>query len=203
MPISEAVIENQAKNVREKLGIGRVASPDIYWVLEKLTSSTQNFNFRPELSSRMNGDEAIMNADTHTLTVQETVLESARAGQVRARFTIAHEMGHYFLNHSGDRRRNPDKNIYVSSKERIEEEEANIFASYFLVPTDLALGCQTSEEIACKFQVSNRAAEIAFERVERVRRKLSGKGRELPPSVVDFLQEAKRRGHPVKTTISD
>jgi Zn-dependent peptidase ImmA (M78 family) len=112
-------------------------------------------------------------------------------------------MGHYFLNHSGDRRRNPDKSIYVNSKERIEEDEANIFASYFLVPTDLALECQTAEEIACKFQVSNRAAEIAFERVERVRRRLSGKSRELPPSVVDFLQEAKRRGHTVKTTISD
>ncbi|MDF1601575.1 ImmA/IrrE family metallo-endopeptidase [Mesorhizobium sp. YIM 152430] len=203
MPISEAAIEDQAKFVRDRIGISRTCAPNMYWVLEQLSKNIARFSFRPEFASRMGDDEAIMNSDTHTLMVREAVLESAKAGHTRARFTIAHEIGHYFLGHDGERRRNPDKKIYIKSKEIIEEREADMFASYFLVPTEMALDCQNSEEVASRFEISTQAAEIAFQRVERAQRKVAGKERILPRGVIDLLQELKRQGRTLKSTISD
>lgn len=200
---SEEAIEQKALYVREKLGLSNVLAPNMYCALEKLAARISRFSFEAALSSQMGGDEAVMNEETHTLTANECVLEDARADRPRARFTLAHEPGHYFLGHEGTRRRNGDKGVYAGPKERIEESEADLFASYFLVPTELAMDATSAEDIALKFQVSAKAADIAFERVQAARRRQSGERRRSPDSVIDFLQEAKRRGHPIRSDIPD
>lgn len=200
---SPETIENAAISVRRTLGIENICAPDMYYVLEKLQEKAKKFTFRPALTSEMGYDEAWMDDDAQMLTVRESVLQDARAGRVRARFTLAHEIGHYFLGHKGRRRRNPDKDVYGGAKERIEEGEANQFASYFLVPTELALNAANPEDISCRFRVSSGVAEIAFERIQRVKRKKSGERRRPPDSVIDFLKEAKRRGHPIRSDISE
>ncbi|MCB1229708.1 MAG: ImmA/IrrE family metallo-endopeptidase [Verrucomicrobiae bacterium] len=56
--------------------------------------------------------------------------------QGRYRFTFAHELGHWFLhrNHSGGLFRE-----YLSGKKNSVEKEADIFASFFLMPTKLVV----------------------------------------------------------------
>lgn len=201
MRISEEAIEKRANYVRGKIGLGDIIAPNMYIALQQLASKAKSFSFRPALISEMGGDEAVMDIDNDVLMVRESVLEDAKSGQNRARFTIAHEIGHYFLGHDGAPRRNPDKSVYASAKDRIQESEANMFASYLLVPTALALDCPTAEHVSIKFQVSGEVADIAFERIQREKRKATGSKRPLPASVIDFLAEKSRRV-PSSTTSS-
>ncbi|RWC47514.1 MAG: ImmA/IrrE family metallo-endopeptidase [Mesorhizobium sp.] len=200
--LAAELIEEQANSVRRKLNIENVPAFDMYYVLEKIQKLAKNFSFRSALEDELGDNEATMNDETGTLIAQENVLDDVKAGRTRARFTIAHELGHYFLGHEGHRRRNL-KGVYATSIERAEESEANIFASYFLVPTKLAWDAKSPEDISDRFQVSLQAAEIAFERIQTARRKATGQKRRLPDSVIDFLKEAQKKGYRVKSDISD
>lgn len=197
------IIEKRANFVREKLCIDGIFAFDMLSTLEKLQKEAKKFSFRGALDDELGDNEAMMDDDTGTLVARESILEDIKAGRPRARFTIAHELGHYFLGHEGQRRRNPNKGLYVGSKERAQESEANIFASYFLVPTKLAWDAKNPEEISDRFQVSLQAAEIAFDRVQEARRKASGQKRRPPAVVIDFLKEARKTGYRVKSDISD
>lgn len=91
----------------------------------------------------------------------------------RRRFTIAHELGHYFL-HRDQMEMFVDKSFYALRDERsskgeyIIEREANAFAASLLMPRDLVieavnqqnfdLGDDTAlQKISEKFQVSTQA----------------------------------------------
>ncbi|MEQ9248878.1 MAG: ImmA/IrrE family metallo-endopeptidase, partial [Nitratireductor sp.] len=171
--------------------------------LERMAQEAPKFQYRSALARDMGADEAWMDNDSHTLTAKEAVLDAAFGGNGRARFTLAHELGHYFLGHTGRRRRNPDKEVYAGAKERNQESEADLFASFFLVPTDLAMNAKNSEEISNRFQVSLKAAEIAFERIQAAKRRLSGEKRQSPGIVIDFLKEAKLRGLPIRSELPE
>jgi len=82
----------------------------------------------------------------------------------RARFTIAHELGHIFLGHDSLLYR---KTIY--DKEKPEEEtEADIFASRLLAPACVlwALNLHTAEDISEICGISHQAAAIRAERMK-------------------------------------
>lgn len=201
--MSVEAIEKQANIVRKKLNIDNVFAFDIHCAIETLQKVAKDFSFRPALDDELGENEALMDNSTNTLVAKQAVLDEAKAGRSRARFTIAHELGHFFLGHEGSRRRNPNKETYVGRKERSEECDANIFASYLLVPTKLAWDAKSPEEISDRFQVSMHAAQIAFERVQGAKRKAAGQKREPPAVVIDFLKEAKRLGHKIRSDISD
>jgi Zn-dependent peptidase ImmA (M78 family) len=201
MAIAIENIEMAANSTRKKLGIFNVFAPDLEMVLEKVKKTAKRFDYKIVLSKDLGSDEAIYDDNTNTLSVRESVFCDLQAGKPRARFTIAHELGHYILGHDGIRRRNPDKFLYVDAKERAEESEADLFASYFLVPTELALDLDTAQDISDRFQVSMPMAEIAFARVSSVKRKKKGEYRRPPQGVIDFLQEARKKGYEVRSTI--
>lgn len=202
MNISEEVIEKAANTFRAKLGIEGVSAPCMLSVLESFRERGRNFNFRTGSVDELGQDEALVDEAAHTLIVRDSVMEAVKAGQERARFTVAHELGHYVLGHKGMKQRTERPTAYPTARDRIEETEANIFASYFLVPTRMALGITSPEAIAMRFQVSSTVAEIAFERIARTKRRSTGKRRRPPPSVIDFLEEAKRRGHNIRSDLS-
>jgi hypothetical protein len=57
----------------------------------------------------------------------------------------------------------------------------------------------TAEEIADRFDISVRAAKIRLEELERMQRRKEGTTRPLPKSIIDFLRDAKRKGHVVRS----
>lgn len=203
MNLSEEVIERRANELRVRLGLEAVSAPCMLSVLESFQERARHFSFRTANPGELGQDEALMDEAAHTLVVRESVMEDVKAGRERARFTIAHELGHYLLGHKGMKQRTQRLTAYPTAQDRIEEAEANLFASYFLVPTLLALDVNSPEDVAMRFQVSTPAAEIAFERVGRAKRKATGQRRRPPDSVIDFLKEAKRRGHPVRSDLSE
>lgn len=90
------------------------------------------------------------------------IVVNAQDAKTRQRFTIAHELGHYYLHHNGDMK-------YVdlrSGKTTPTEVEANKFASELLMPTNLVvreydkLLFPTVAEMARIFDVSPAAMKI-------------------------------------------
>lgn len=202
MNLSDETIEKRANELRDRLGLEKVYAPCMLHVLEVFQQRARSFSFRTGSSEELGQDEALMDEDAHALIVRESVMEDVRAGRERARFTIAHELGHYLLGHKGMKQRTKRLSAYPTASDRIEEAEANYFASCFLVPTGLAWNATSPEDIVMRFQVSGKTAEIAFERVQRAKRKATGQRRRPPGSVIDFLTEAKRRGHVLRSDLS-
>jgi hypothetical protein len=60
----------------------------------------------------------------------------------------------------------------------------------------------TPEEIAERFDISISAAKIRAPELERIRRISKGIKRPLPKSIIEFLQDAKKKGHRV-TSLDD
>jgi hypothetical protein len=89
-----------------------------------------------------------------------TIYLSEFTGPLRDRFTIAHELGHYFL-HS-EMGKNPIR-VARNGSTRVEWE-ANWFAASFLMPADVfreaAKRSTSSQYLAARFLVSVSAAEV-------------------------------------------
>lgn len=96
----------------------------------------------------------------NSIKVLESVYENACNGVGRDRFTIAHEIGHYFLHSEGFSFARTDGNVPAY---RDPEWQANTFASFLLIPRAQTL-FMDKEEIASRCMVSNQAAEIAYKR---------------------------------------
>ena len=76
----------------------------------------------------------------------------------RQRFTVAHELGHIIMRHSGA---------------EDNEAEANVFASRLLMPACVLYACEvkTADEIMSLCAVSRQAAEIRLTRLAELRRR--------------------------------
>jgi hypothetical protein len=55
----------------------------------------------------------------------------------------------------------------------------------------------TAEEFADRFDISVRAAKIRLEEIQRMQRRRSGEKRPLPSGVLEFLQNARKKGFKV------
>ena len=83
--------------------------------------------------------------------------------RVRRRFTIAHELGHFLLEHA--HRKDTDITENVSDQHILEEREANSFASQILMPEPMVRKevegkAIDLKKIATTFDVSEQAATI-------------------------------------------
>lgn len=190
---SDKQIEDAANDIRGKLKMEYVCALDMETVLARLSKRSQTFSVRKAIPGELEDDEAFMNCETHEMLLSPIVYEELKANDRRARFTAAHELGHFVLGHKGNTRRTKDKSKYLTPVQKLQESEADRFAAYLLVPSALAGNCKSADEISEKFQVSRKTAEIAFERIEREARRREGRYRELPGVVVDFLASTKKQ----------
>lgn len=201
--LSDEAIEKKAEEIRAKAGIEYVYNVDMDGTLQRLKKRSDSFKVRVANTGELGNEEAFMDCENHTMILSHTTFDELKKYGMRAKFTAAHELGHYVLGHEGNTKRTADKKIYSSTKQKIQEIQADKFASFFLVPTKLARSCKSAAEIQEKFQVSSPVAEIAFERIQAEIRKQNGEPRRPPAIVIEFLKEAKRRGHPIRSDIPD
>ncbi len=94
---------------------------------------------------------------------KRTIFVSPKSPYPRIAFTVAHELGHYFLH--ADLRKdifNRLDAVQLDEEDKIEEQEANWFAASLLMPKDLVKKYWYFSEdinaIADKFYVSSSAA---------------------------------------------
>ena len=103
----------------------------------------------------------------------------------RKRFTVAHELGHCVLGHFG---RLTEQNKLSPCDERA----ADRFAAELLAPLPVLIlcGAESAAEIKKICGISDKAAEIRFEELVRLRRKnflLSDENRRLAEIFADFI----------------
>lgn len=167
VPTSKKKIEEYANQIRERCGLQNTKCFPIMYFLEIVLA-----RFFPDISLLVVEPEDMPFKEAETvpgqslIRIRRDIYDEAIEGDGRARFTIAHEVGH-FLMHS------PDSIVLcrmeagtIMKTYEDPEWQANTFASYLLAPTALASGL-TKQEIMQQFQLSERAAKVVVSRCKQ------------------------------------
>ena len=201
--VTDDEIEQRVKVLRKEIGLQNQLRPDMMTVIQKLTASFRHFTYQRVPDSEMPDAEAQWNAGKGLLRMRESVVGAMQRGEPRARMTIANEIGHFAMRHSGVRNRST---ALTTAKRHLlevkkEESEARRFAAMFLAPNYLLSSTDTVEDIMDRFGMSFEAAMIRKGEFDAFQRRASGQRRELPSVVVDYLKEAQRRGVKLRTDL--
>lgn len=122
-------------------------------MIEQMTGIQLKYD--DKLPDNISGKIERISDDNYLITVNGNHHEN------RQRFTIAHELGHYFLRHGN--KQDTFETMYRNGDYNPEEIEANTFAAEILMPSDVIKYYIFNEDItrievlARKFWVSNQA----------------------------------------------
>lgn len=141
---------------------------DLLEVIEVILPRLSNFKFEFEIHSDgvMGATEAAMSPDTMKMYIREDVYNQLHQGNGRARFTIAHEIGHFIL-HDGVAlaRSNDGKHkTYEDS-----EWQANFFAAELLAPCIACKEMGSVEMLVNNFGISYECAEYRMREAMKTR----------------------------------
>lgn len=104
--------------------------------------------------------EAMTTPNNMLIEVREDIYEKLQNNDPRARFTLAHEIGHLVLHQNPIFARSSTQEstpTYCNS-----EWQANTFAAELLAPIELVKTCSSSQAVQEKFLLSRSAAENRF-----------------------------------------
>lgn len=100
--------------------------------------------------------EGLTDPDGQFIVLREDVYKKAWAGDGRARFTVAHELGHLFL-HTGKPMARASPRVRVPHY-RLSEPQANQFAAELLMPRGFISPADTVYAVCQRHGVSQEAA---------------------------------------------
>ncbi|TVY00630.1 ImmA/IrrE family metallo-endopeptidase [Cohnella terricola] len=159
-PLSRVKIRNLALEMRDALGVKDVKEFPVMQFLEHILPQVDpEFVYDVMPIHEMGGHYGLAIPQDHTILLREDVYENAVKGVPRDRFTVAHEIGHYFLHtpsrvafaRGNDLRKVP---AYLNP-----EWQANTFAGELLAPPNVIKDLSLFEIMShCK--VSRKVAEI-------------------------------------------
>jgi IrrE N-terminal-like domain len=147
MPMyADAEFESSARSLRKLLGIEFQPRPDMITVVIKLKHLGLIKNYKRVPDKEMPDGEAFFDPFEKILHIRESTFCAANNScdqgreRQRARFTLAHEVGHIWLDHRGIRHRGAAGTLQERLVKQIrqEEREAYRFAGAFLAPAYLA-----------------------------------------------------------------
>lgn len=154
-PLSKKLISDVTERVRSIMRINTPLFP-IVQVYEVLHYLVDDAYFEIRDASEMGDDHGRTYPDKGVILIREDVYDGASAGKPRDRFTLAHELAHLILHRGISFARvdpnNPPK-IYMNS-----EWQADVFASYLLMPSPLVSQYSDVSEVVQAFGVSHEAA---------------------------------------------
>ncbi len=169
-PLSWKAIEAQALNDRMIMGY----RDEFYLPLSNIENLMQSidpeFCLLVENQGVLGSKEGIAQPWNHCITLREDVAQGLEDGNYRARFTLAHELGHYRLHGKeliGFARNTTDTwSSYCDS-----EKQANEYAARLLMPKHLLEQCHSVNDVRDLFGVSNSATELNFRMLKEDNRK--------------------------------
>ena len=163
-PISKHGILQETNHIRKMLGLDKEKFFDVVSILEFLALHEILEYEICEDSEAMHKGEAFYDPAQKKIIIPDTVYNMACDGHGRARFTVTHELGHFFRKHTVVFGRNND----VEWKAYEDSEwQADVFASYLLAPPQLVAQYRNSNDVANTFGLSNQAAEIALNNAKK------------------------------------
>lgn len=154
-------IENFAVNVRKEFGLENTLYVPVLPIIEKILPVIDaTFSYPIIEKAKMPNEYANYSPETNQLMIREDVYDAIYNNDPRHRFTLAHELGHYFMHNNIATFSRCSDNDWVPIY-RDAEWQANVFASAFLMPPD-KISKMTISEIADKCGTSRKASEIAY-----------------------------------------
>ena len=139
--------------IRKILSVHGQKAPNLLVVFEQLKKVFPKLRLRVVENTELPAAEARAYPAYWIIKIRRGIFEGLLRGDVGARWTFAHELGHVLLQHPGKPFR-----MRAASGSNIVEQQAHIFAAQLLAPSDLAKKYKTAEEIALAFQISIEAA---------------------------------------------
>jgi hypothetical protein len=167
-------------------------------VLSKARQLFRGFSYRRVPDNELPEDKEAVH-EAGELRIADRTFCALERGEPRARFTAAHELGHFVLQHPEVRFRGRQLRAYETAhrRVRIDESEANEFAALFLAPDNLIRETDTVSDLVSRFGLSSRAAEIRKAQIDADARRRRGELRPLPAKVIDFLTHQQKQGYRV------
>lgn len=166
-PMSTSDIIRTVESIRESIWL----SEKLYFPVMKFVEIIIPIAFDPTFlvrvveSHKMPDKYAYYDPQKNQMVVRADVYDKACADDGRHRFTIAHEIGHYFLHRDGVKLARVNDG-YILQAYRNPEWQANIFGSELLMPNKLIRGLSV-EEIQCECGTSYQAAQIAYNKAKK------------------------------------
>jgi hypothetical protein len=158
--MSWAQIDDMTENLRRKYDLLSTAYFPVVEVLEMIMSSQYRlFDIEIVSENKMRGEYATTTQDGRLLKIREDVYHKAYNGEGRARFTLAHEMGHLTLHCCGV------EVFALSSGEHVppyrhSEKQADYFAASLLMPKKFFSFEDNTSTVQHRHGVSAEAARI-------------------------------------------
>lgn len=161
--ISRSKISELALIVRSSLGLeDELYFPVVPYIEVMAADESVDFNYELVEPYEFSNTYATTNTDENVMYIRNDVYERAAHGSPRDRFTLCHELGHYFLHRPG-----MISNARGAIPKYCEPEwQANAFAGELMAPRNLIKG-MLPEEIAEKCGMSYMAANIQYKVVNR------------------------------------
>ena len=168
-------------------------------ICKRLKIRVLSYGRNTEMIERANLSQAVHRTDGITFYTEETpiILFDEKVLPARAKFTVAHELGHIILGHV-----KPGEvtvaNREPSSKDAPEEQAANQFAARLLAPACVlwGLGIHKPEEIMELCHISRQAAQFRAMRMEELYRRdkflVSPMERKVYQQFQPFIREYRR-----------
>lgn len=177
-------IEGTAHRLRRELGIANQCTFDITNVVEfALPKLIPNFTFTVARDDDFgSGILALAREDPPEIAVRESVYHDAMKHEPQARWILAHEIGHIVLGHAKRAALLSDGDAYEDVADA--EYQANVFAQFLLLPSELVEPFKSPSLVAERFLVSRSAAKARLKEVCRKRRSnIKGVSSELCPAI--------------------
>lgn len=160
-PFSRQSIEKYAKFIRQVFNLDNCLYIPIIKIVELVIPKIDHtFQFNTTYESEMNNEYANYCPETNTLNIRQDVYIAACSDDPRHRFTVAHELGHYFMHNDITSFSRCPQNVTIPTF-RNPEWQANVFASGLLMGKNLIKG-MTAEQVALACKTSLQSAEIAL-----------------------------------------
>ena len=146
-----------SQEVRTLLGAANKPFVPVVDILEKVLDQTMEIiSFEVGSLEEMGTAEGLTDPNGNFIRIREDVYELAHQGDGRARFTLAHELGHLFLHTNV-----PLARCKPGEREksfRMSEPQANQFAAEFLMPRSMISSFDRPGDIALRHGVSEASA---------------------------------------------
>lgn len=157
-PLSKKNIRKIAMELRKMTGFDKEPYFPIVHFIEWIMANPENgMELEILTKEEMQDTYGTTNTGSNKMRIREDVYEGAVRGNPRDRFTLCHELGHYFLHQ-------PENISYARGDipaYRNPEWQANVFAAELLAPYELVKNMSTNE-IAEKCGMSHQAAHIKY-----------------------------------------
>lgn len=159
----------RADLLRKQIALLWGACPDAFPIVDYIERVLQvalpDFTLEIVEDTEMRGIEGATWPDQLHMRLGNSVYEGAVAGERRARFTVAHELGHLFLHRGLPFARAIEDGHKLNAYE-CSEWQAHEFAGALLMPERLIQTCGTVLEVMQRCEVSEQAAQTRLAKLK-------------------------------------